>query len=368
MDALREAILEQPAQYLAIGGLIIGFVFGYIVYRTNFCTMGSISDILNLGDYNRFRAWILAAVTALVGAQLLHYFGIIDLTKSMYLSANLNWTGNLLGGLMFGYGMVFAGGCASKNLARVGGGDLRSAVTLTVMGIVGYMSIGGIIGPARNWLAQNTSVSLSDLVGAETQGLGDLLANTTMLPSGSANLLAMAAISLVALIYVFASKDYRSQPVHIVSGLGIGLCVTAGWFLTGLAFDELADKPVTPISLTYVRPTGDMLEWLQRFTADMIPGFGVATVIGALLGSFTAAKIAGRFKITSFADTADTRRNLYGAILMGIGGVIALGCTVGQAITGVSTLAAGSFLTFFSIVIGGIIGMKRFEKALMADI
>ena len=368
MDAFREAILEQPSLYLAVGGLIIGFVFGYIVYRTNFCTMGSISDIMNLGDYNRFRAWILAAVTAMIGAQLLHYSGMIDLTKSMYLSPNFNWLGNLIGGLMFGYGMVFAGGCASKNLARVGGGDLRSALTLTVMGIVGYMSIGGLIGPVRNWLAQNTSISLGDMLGVETQGVGDLLASTAIVPAGNANLIAMATISGLALIYVFASKAYRAEPIHIVSGIGIGLCVVAGWFLTGLAFDEMADKPVTPISLTYVRPAGDTLEWLQRFTAEMIPSFGVSTVLGALLGSFAAAMIAGRFRITTFADAADTRRNLYGAVLMGIGGVVALGCTVGQAVTGVSTLAIGSFLTFFAIVLGGIIGMKRFEKALMADV
>ncbi len=368
MDALREAIQEQPGLYLALGGLAIGFVFGYLIYRTNFCTMGSISDIMNLGDYSRFRAWILAAVTALIGAQVLHYLEVIDLTKSMYLSQNFNWLGNMLGGLMFGYGMVFAGGCASKNLARVGGGDLRSALTLTVMGIVGYMSIGGIIGPLRNAMAQNTSLSLEGMIGSPTQGLGELIASAAATPSTPTTLIVAGVISAIALIYIFSSKDYRAQPIHIVSGIGIGLCVVAGWLLTGLAFDELADKPITPVSLTYVRPTGDMLEWLQRFTAETTPGFGVSTVLGALLGSFSAAMIAGRFKITTFADVADTKRNLYGAVLMGIGGVVALGCTVGQAITGVSTLAIGSFVTFIAIVIGGIIGMKRFEKALMADI
>ena len=141
----------------------------------------------------------------------------------------------------------------------------------------------------------------------------------------------------------------------------------AGWALTGMAFDDLADKPVTPISLTYVRPTADTLEWLQRFTAGMVPGFGVATVIGALVGAFVAAWSMGRFQISTFASVGDTRRSLFGAALMGVGGVMALGCTVGQAITGISTLALGSFLTFAAIVAGGMAGMKRMEAILLEE-
>ena len=144
--------------------------------------------------------------------------------------------------------------------------------------------------------------------------------------------------------------------------------MVAGWALTGLAFDDLADRPMAPVSLTYVRPTADTIEWLQRFTAARIPGFGVMTVIGAITGSFLTALAMGRFRLTTFTDIGDTKRNLYGAVLMGIGGVLALGCTVGQAITGVSTLALGSYLTFAGIVVGGRYGMKRMEAILMAEI
>ena len=170
------------------------------------------------------------------------------------------------------------------------------------------------------------------------------------------------------LAYCFADASFRASRTHILSGIGIGLCVVAGWALTGLAFDDMADRPVAPISLTYVRPTADTIEWLQRFTAGMVPGFGVTTVLGAILGSFIAATAMGRFKITTFADVADTRRCMFGAVLMGIGGVMALGCTVGQAITGISTLALGSFLTFAAIVVGGYLGMKRMEQILMSEI
>ena len=363
MTALRDIISSNPGAWLAMGGLVIGAVFGAIVFRTNFCTMGSISDIMSFGDYRRFRAWILAAVTAMIGAQLLDAWGVVALQKSMYLGATLNWVGNILGGLMFGYGMVFAGGCASKNLARVGGGDLRSLITLIIMGLVAYMAMGGILGPIRAWLDQTTSFNLQSLkIGS--QGLAAVLG----LAGTQGNLIVTGVIACVGLAYCFRDPAFRGSGAHILSGIGIGLCVMAGWALTGLAFDDMADRPTSPISLTYVRPTADTIEWLQRFTAARVPNFGVTTVLGAILGAFVAAKAMGRFRFTTFTDVADTRRNLYGAVLMGIGGVLALGCTVGQAITGVSTLALGSFLTFTAIVVGGVYGMKRMEAILMAEI
>lgn len=366
MAGLRDQIAGNAPTYLALGGFLIGLAFGAIVLRTNFCTMGSISDIMSFGDYRRFRAWILAATTALIGAQLLDFYGVTALDKSMYLGPSLNWFGNVLGGLMFGYGMVFAGGCASRNLARVGSGDLRSLLTLIVMGLVAYMAIGGIIGPIRATLEQLTAINLANLK-LGSQGLGAILAAPTGMKAATANLALTAAIALAALIYCFRDASFRGSPNHIVSGVGIGLCVVAGWTLTGLAFDDMADRPTAPISLTYVRPTADTIEWLQRFTAARVPGFGVMTVIGAIIGSFLTAVAMGRFRLTTFTDIADTRRNLYGAVLMGIGGVMALGCTVGQAITGVSTLALGSYLTFAGIVIGGRYGMKRMEEILMAE-
>lgn len=367
MGALRETIAGNAPMWLALGGLLIGVVFGYIVFRTNFCTMGSISDIVSFGDYRRFRAWLLAGATAIIGAQVLDAAGVVALSKSMYLGANLNWLGHILGGLMFGYGMVFAGGCASKNLARVGGGDLRSLVTLVVMGLFAYIAIGGLLGPARDFLERATVIGLG-ATKAKTQGLGNIV--STVLPGSpvALNLLVAAVIAGAMLLYCFKDESFRTSRAHILSGIGIGLCAVAGWALTGLAFDDMSDRPAAPISLTYVRPTADAIEWLQRFTAGMVPGFGVATVFGAIFGSFIAAKSMGRFQLTTFANVADTKRSLFGAMLMGIGGVMALGCTVGQAITGISTLALGSFLTFAAIVTGGYCGMKRMEQILMNEI
>lgn len=365
MDGLREAITENSAVVLALGGLIVGLVFGFIVQRTNFCAMGSISDILTFGDYRRFRAWLLAAATALLGTQLLQALGMVDLERSMYLGASLNWLGNVLGGILFGIGMVFAGGCTSRNLVRAGGGDVRSLIVLMVVGLFAYMTIGGIIGPARAELQAMSQIDLSRFA-LDSQSMGDMLALVTGQESGLGSWIATLAIAAAILIYCFKDAGFRSSPIHLVAGFGIGLCIIAGWAVTGLAFDEFADQPQAPISLTYVRPAGDAFEYLRRFTAASMPDFAVTSVFGALLGAFLAAVSAGRFQLTSFADTGDTLRNLGGAMLMGIGGVMALGCTIGQAVTGLSTLALGSLLTFAAIVAGGIIGVKSLERILMA--
>jgi hypothetical protein len=358
MAALRDIVLANGPVWLAAGGLVIGLAFGAIAMATNFCTMGGISDVLTLGDGRRLRAWLLAAATALIGAQLLHWLNVVDLSKSMYLPPRLNWFGNIAGGLMFGFGMVFAGGCASRNLVRLGSGDMRSLMALILLGVFAYITIGGILGPLRVALETATSIT----VPAPTQGLGDLLAPYLQWTPEAAGHAIAGLIAGVTLGYCFLNRPFRTSRMHVWSGLGVGLCVIAAWALTGLAFDEMDHRPVAPVSLTYVRPIGDALEWLQRFTGAPLPGFGTATVFGAILGAFLVARARGRFRVTGFANTGDTLRTLGGAALMGVGGVMALGCTVGQGITGVSTLALGSFLTFAAIALGGVLGVKTLER------
>jgi len=356
---ISDTVSQHAEALLALGGLLIGFAFGAVVYRTNYCAMGSLSDIHNFGDYRRFRAWLLAAATALVGATALDAAGVVDLARSMYLAPSFNWVGHIVGGLIFGIGMVLAGGCPSRNLARAGGGDLRALMTLVVLGLVAFMTIAGVLAPARVVIERATSVALA---GAPTQSLGDLLSAHTGVARGWAKAVVAALIAAAALAYCFADAKFRASPLHILSGVAVGLTVVAGWSLTGLAYDEMAARPTPPISLTYIRPVGDTLQWLALYTATPMPGFGVASVLGALLGAFAAALAMGRFRLATFADTDDTLRNLLGAALMGVGGVMALGCTVGQSVTGVSTLALGSFVTFATIVAGGFIGLRLLER------
>ena len=329
--------------------------------------MGSISDIVALSDYRRFRAWLLASCVAVLGVIWIEAAGITDLSETMYMMPSLNWAGNIIGGLLFGFGMAFAGGCVSKNLARTGGGDMRSLVVLIVIGIFGYITIGGILGPIRAAIEQATSIDLAEQ-GLESQGLGQIVSAVSGIEADSARLAVAILLALAIAAYCFKDANFRTSKPHVIGGIVVGLCVTAGWALTGLAADEFADVPVAVASLTFVRPAGDSLEYLMRYTALGFPGFGISTLVGTILGAFIAAKLAGSFRLATFADTKDMKRNLFGAMLMGIGGVLALGCTVGQAVTGVSTLAVGSVLTFAAIVIGGFIGVNTLNRIIMSEI
>ncbi|MEI2734048.1 MAG: YeeE/YedE family protein [Rhodoblastus sp.] len=361
MEALRTLLSENAAVAQALGGLFIGVFFGLVIQRTNFCAMGGISDMLTFGDTRRFRAWVLASASALIGAQLLAAAGAVDLTKSMYMSATFDWLGAIVGGLMFGFGMCFAGGCASRNLVRAGAGDLRALFIVILMGIAAYAAIGGLVGPLRADLSNATALKL-DAYGLPDQGLSTLIAKFGKIAPATAATIAVGVVSIALLAYCFASAEFRSSRVHIASGVLVGLACAAGWAVTGLSIDEMAATATQPVSLTFVRPSGDALEWIQRFTAQRMPGFGVASVFGVLIGAFLGAITSGRFRLATFNDTSDTLRSMFGAVLMGVGGVVALGCTLGQAITGVSTLAIGSLIAFAAIVVGGVAGMKTLER------
>ncbi|MCP4184735.1 MAG: YeeE/YedE family protein [Hyphomicrobiales bacterium] len=363
----REIVLANPDFHISVWGLIIGLIFGFVVNRTNYCAMGAISDIENFGDYRRFRSWIMAAAVAMIGAWIIQSLEVLDLSSSIYLTTNFNIVASIVGGLMFGYGMVFAGGCVTKNIVRFGGGDLRSAINLVIVGIFAYMTIGGILGLVRTSAFNPFVIDLAakDL---ESQSIGSLLSMFTGGDVEQTNLIAMIVIALVVLIWCFKDKGFRYSPTHIASGFLIGLCVIAAWFLTGLASDDLAEVIVPVSSVTFVRPTGDTLEYLMRFTALGAPSIGVVIFVGTLTGSFIAALTMKRFRLSTFAGPRDTTRNLLGAALMGIGGVLALGCTVGQAITGVSTLAVGSMIVFAAIVGGCFIGLKHLNSILMAEV
>lgn len=364
MTALRDLVADHAPLALALGGLAIGLAFGAVVQATNFCVMGAVSDMTMLGDRRRLRAWLLAVAVAILGAHALEGLGVVSLDQSMYRSTRLNWAGNIAGGLIFGFGIVLAGGCASRNLVRAGAGDLRAALTMLVVGLFAYMAIGGVFGPWRAALETATAVEIP----GGGKSLGDIAVYVTDAKtadagsgiSGEGGIALLAAGALLA--YCLRSPEFRRSRMHILSGLGVGAAVVAGWALTGLAFDEFAAAPRNPVSLSFVKPTGDALEWLERSTALGAPGFGAATVLGTLLGAFAAALLTGRFALATFKDTSDTLRNLLGAAMMGIGGVMALGCTIGQGVTGLSTLAPGSLIAVAAIVAGAVLALKTLER------
>ncbi|WP_341705253.1 YeeE/YedE family protein [Ferrovibrio sp.] len=344
-----------PLPYLVnLAGLLLGAVFGAAVQRSNFCTMGAISDMVLMGDGNRLRSWALAIAVAMLGSQLLHLAGLVDLGTAIYATPSLGWLGAAIGGLLFGFGMVQAGGCGSRTLVRFGAGNLKSLLVILMIGIAGYATLRGIVGPVRVWLEGWSVIDLKAR-GFASQTLPDLLGGSAAVRWALA-----LAIPAALLASVFASPRFRRQPSLIMAGIVIGLVITGGWAATGiLGADEFEPDPLA--SMTFVAPIGYALQYLMTFTGASLD-FGISTVAGVILGAFLMAKADGSFRVESFAGAQDVVAHIVGGILMGIGGVTALGCTVGQGLTGVSTLALGSFVALAGIVIGGILGVRYLEE------
>ena len=335
-------------------------MFGAVANKTNFCTMGSLSDIVFMGDYNRFRAWLLAIAVAIIGTQVLAAAEIIDLSGSIYLTPNLGWFGAILGGLLFGFGMTMAGGCANKNLVRIGGGNLKSIIVIVVMGLFAYMTLRGLIGLARVEMEAVLNVNLEEAAELESQAMPALAALLTGLEESLARWVLVALLGGGILIYCFKNAEFRAAPRDVLAGMLIGALVPVGWWITGvLGFDDFEPMPIG--SFTFVGPAGESLQYLMTFSGATI-NFGVATVGGVIVGSFLVAVGGRTFRVEAFSDQSDMLRHLFGAAIMGIGGVMALGCTVGQGITGMSTLAAGSLIALLSILLGGVLGLKYLEE------
>ena len=350
------------------GAFGLALVLGYVAARTNFCTMGAISDVVNMGHWGRVRMWLLAVAVAMAGANLLYYFDLIDLTKSVYQRPVLPWLSMLLGGTLFGIGMTIAGGCANKNLLRLGGGSVRSLVVLVFLAISAYMTLKGLFGQWRSSYLDPVAIDLSGL-GMQGQSLADVLARLTGMPAKSALLAATGVVAIALLIFVFKDKRFRASGEQIVGGAILGLLVTAGWYLSGhIGFAENPDtlemtyfgtNSRTMESLSFVAPTAYSLELLMLWTDKSLHvTFGIATIVGVVLGSLIHAVTSRQFHWEGFASLEDLRNHLMGGILMGFGGVLAMGCTIGQGLTGASTLALGSFISVAGIVAGAVATMK----------
>lgn len=353
MDELPIATVVGGAAFLA------GTVFGATAQRTNFCTMGALSDIVFMGDWKRFRSWMLAVAIGILATQAMQSAGMINIDKSIYLTKNLGWAGAVLGGLMFGFGMTMGGGCGNKTLVRIGGGNLKSVVVALVMGVFAYMTLRGLIGVARVGVLEPTNIDLGKS-GLTTQGLDELLAAGLGMARTTARWIVALVIASGLLAFCFKDAEFRGSPRDIVAGIIIGLLIASGWYITGvIGNDEF--EPVALSSFTFVAPTAESIQYLMTFTGATI-NFGIAAVGGVIFGSFIMSIATKSFHVEAFSDAPDMLRHLAGAALMGVGGVLALGCTIGQGLTGMSTLAIGSVIALVSIITGGVIGLKYLEE------
>ena len=384
-------------QQTLLWAFLIALIVGAIANKTNFCTMGAVSDYVNTGDTGRMRAWVFAIGTAIAVVALLEIWAQVNLSlveqgdtgKPPYTTPQFIWLRYILGGLLFGIGMTLGSGCGNKTLVRIGGGNLKSVFVFLVMGAGAYLMIYTDFGfyvflqwmpviDFRDYQIPNQSINAILLHGLPSD----------IISSENAKLIIALIIAVVLFIWCFKSVDFSKSMDNIIGGTVIGLAVALAWYITaGPHGQELLEEiefldeipyDVGAQSLTFVKPTAHFYYWIQESFASQYISFALVSALGIIVGSFLYALFTKAFRIEWFANPKDFINHFIGGLLMGIGGVLSLGCTFGQAISGASTLASGALLTFIFIVLGAATTMKvnyykllyedeaKFPKALLA--
>ncbi|MCP3418943.1 YeeE/YedE family protein [Bradyrhizobium brasilense] len=339
----------DPATIVIIAALIIGLIYGSVGLLSGFCMMSGLRGWWAEGDGRLARTYALAMGVAIAASQLLAAAGLVDLGKSIYLQPSFSAPVMFLGGLLFGYGMVLSNGCGSRALVLLGRGNLRSFVVVIVLGIFAEMTLKGLIAPARIAMVQASQATVS------ANSVPALLADIG-LGAVPARMVAASALAAVLIIFAFAHAPFRKSPGQIAAGLIVGLLVAGGWYATGyLGADDFNPVPVT--SLTFIAPIADALQYVMLSTGSTL-NFGIVTVFGVFAGSLITAIATGRFQLEGYRSPQHMLRSASGAALMGAGGVMAFGCSVGQGLTGLSTLSLSSLIAIAGIMLGTGAGLR----------
>jgi uncharacterized protein len=328
-------------------GLLIGLAYGVVGLLSGFCLLSSLRGWWAEGDSRLIGTFALALAVAVIATQSLAGYGAVDLSKSVYLQPSFSIPLMFGGGLLFGYGMVLANGCGSRALVLLGRGNLRSFVVVIVLGMTAQMTLRGLMAPARIALLQATTTKPAHLT------LPELL----MAGGGpSARITVALVISAALIVFAFAHAPFRRASGQVATGIAVGLLVTAGWFATGyLGADEFNPAAVT--SLTFIAPVVDAVQYVMLSTGLTL-NFGIAMVFGVVSGSLLTALVTRRFRLEGYTSPQHMLRSIIGAALMGSGGAMALGCSIGQGLTGISTLALSSFVAVAGILLGTAAGLR----------
>jgi hypothetical protein len=366
----------------------IAFILGLVVNKTNFCTMGAVSDLVNIGDTGRMRAWMFAMAVAIIGVVIIEAGGLasVDSTLPPYRGNNFAWLEYILGGIMFGVGMTLGSGCGNKTLIRIGGGNLKSVVLFAVVAVCAYFMLNPFPGSDSTLYSilfySWTNPATASL--ASQQDLGSVISNTIGTEMATTRTIIGLLLAALLIWFVFKSADFRNNFDNKLAGLTVGGAVLAAWFATsGMvtinaddeamnwteyasaeSWDMLEDdaearpRDAGVQSFTFINPMGQTLRYTLKDFDQAYLTFGLVAIMGVILGSFLWSLIAKAFRIEWFLDIKDFITHLVGGVLMGVGGVLAMGCTIGQGITGVSTLSMGSVLALLSIIFGSALTMK----------
>jgi uncharacterized membrane protein YedE/YeeE len=356
--------LSSIAAQVLWAAFALSVAFGAIAQRTHFCTMGAVSDIVNMGDWTRMRMWVMAMGVAIIGFNAMVGLGWIDASKTLYGGPRLIWLSALVGGFLFGVGMVLGSGCGSKTLIRVGGGNLKSLVVFIMLGLAAYATLRGITAVVRVNTVDAASVTLGT-----AQDLPSLMSAATGWSKTTSAWVLGLGLGGACIAWSLATPEGRAGNT-VLAGLGIGAVIVGVWWVSGV-LGHVAEDPNTlqeafvatnsqrMESLSFVAPVSYTIDWLIFFSdTSRVLTLGIVSVVGVVVGSALYALATRSFRWEGFRDAEDTANHLIGGALMGVGGVTALGCTVGQGLSGVSTLGLSSFIALASIIAGAVAALK----------
>lgn len=338
-----------PTWAIALSGAVIGCVVGFSARRGRLCTFGALEDVFLAHDFRRLKTLALALGLAIVTTQGLIVSGLLPLDTIRYLPNRMPVLAIAVGGVLFGFGMALVGTCAFGSLVRLGSGDLRSLVIIIVFAVAGLALLRGSLADLRLSYLEPLAFTLPG------GGQSDLAALSGWLLGGDVRLVLSGAIALALMAWALRDRDLRSRSRLLLSGVVLGLGVTGGWIATGVLADDMA-LAIQAESLTFVSPVANTLQ------AITLPGrtlwdFGIASVIGVIAGSWLASIRHDEFQWEAYDDSREMKRHLGGAVLMGAGGVLAGGCTIGQGLTAGSVLALSWPLAVGGMVLGARLGL-----------
>lgn len=342
MEDIQEDVL------LALIGLGGGLVLGLAARLGRFCTLGAIEDALYGSGTLRLRTWGVALGSVIFLSFAAEALGWLSFETSIYRTIAWNPAASVVGGLLFGYGMALSGNCGYGALARLGGGDLRSFVIVLVMGLTAYMTIGGPLAALRVWLfpAGLASDPAARGIVADIGGI-----------SGAPPFLIATVIAAGFIAWALSDADLRRSPRAIVTGVAVAIAIASGWIGTSMVVEN-SFEDVRATSHTFTAPVGESLFYLMTSSAGGL-SFGVGSVAGVLCGALIGSFIKGHFRWEACDDPRELGRQIFGASLMGIGGVVALGCSIGQGMTAFAALTWSAPVTLGAIFIGAMLGLRQ---------
>ena len=361
---MEQAAFDALNSWVLLAGFGLAFVFGAIAQATHFCTMGAISDVMNIGDWSRARQWLLAMSVSMIGFAVLSLGGFIKPADALYITPRWSWMSTSLGGMLFGVGMVLASGCGNKTLIRVGTGNMKSWVVFVVMGISAFATLRGVTAVWRNATTDQFFLM------AEPQAtLGHWISVWLGWDPIQGAAYVGLTLGLILAIWVLRHGEFWTA-TNLWAGLGCGAVIVAMWWLTGhVGWVEEHPQTLEQVyvatnsgrmeSLSFVAPMAYVLDWLMFFSdKSKVLTLGVMMALGVIAGSWASSLVTRTFRWEGFGSVDDLGNHLLGAVLMGVGGVTAMGCTIGQGLSGMSTLALNAFSAVTFIVVGAVLAMK----------